>query len=198
MSYESRLKEHKNLFYIFIDFKKAYDSVNRGKLIEVLIKYKVNTKIIDMVIQMYENNETTINLGRMKEKIEVTYGIRQGCSISTLLFKMITFCIIEELLKKTKYRIRNYEGNSLWLADDATLIANSKKEVKKIIEALEEAGGEYGLNLNKQKTKIIQIRGNRKIKKIGEFEIEEVKYLGIKIGGKGEEETYSLLKINHG
>ena len=69
MAYESRLKEHKNLFYIFIDYKKAYDTVNRGKLIEVLIKYKVNTKIIDMVIQMYENYETTINLGRMKEKI---------------------------------------------------------------------------------------------------------------------------------
>ena len=34
---------------------------------------------------------------------------------------------------KTKgkfYRIGNYEGNSLWLADDATLVASSKKDVE--------------------------------------------------------------------
>jgi len=31
----------------------------------------------------------------MKKKIEVTGGIRQGCGISTLLFKIVTFKIID-------------------------------------------------------------------------------------------------------
>ena len=142
MTFESSLREHKKLFFTFIDFKKAYDSVNRGKLIEVLIKYRVNPKIIDLIVQMYEKDETTVNLDKMKEMIEVTCGIRQGCSISTLLFKMVTFCIIEELLKNGKlYGIREYKGNSLWLADDATLIANSKENVEEIIKALILAGG---------------------------------------------------------
>ena len=69
--------------------------MNRKKLIEVLIKYKINLLIIDMIIQMYEGDITTIQLGKMKCKIEVTSGIRQGCAISTLLFKMITFTLIE-------------------------------------------------------------------------------------------------------
>ena len=159
--------------------------MNRGKLIEVLIKYKVNPKIIDLIVQMYEKDETTIYLGKMKETIEVTCGIRQGCSISTLLFKMVTYCIIEELLKNGKqYRIKEYRGNSLWLADDTTLIANSKENVEEIIEALVIAGGTHGLDLNKLKTKIIQVRGKKELKKIDEYEIE-VQYLGIKIGGKG-------------
>ena len=98
----------------------------------------------------------------MKDTIDVTCGIRQGCSISTLLFKMVTFCIIEELLKNGKlYGIREYEGNSLWLADDATLIANSKENVEEIIKALIIAGGTYSLNLNKLKTKIILVRGKK-------------------------------------
>ena len=131
---------------------------------------------------MYEKDETTINLGKMKETIEVTCGIRQGCSISTLLFKMVTFCIIEELWKKEKYSVREYKGNSLWLADNATLIANSKKRVKEIIQALIIIGGKYGLNLNKPKTKIIQIKGKKKLSKFDKYDIEEeVKYLGIKI-----------------
>ena len=79
-------------------------------MIEVLIEYKVNPKIIDMVVQMYEKDETVINLGKMKEKIEVTCGIRQGCSISTLLFKMVTFCIIEELWEKENTELVNSEG----------------------------------------------------------------------------------------
>ena len=50
MTYES--SRNKSLFFAFIDFKKAYDSIHRGKLIEVLIKYKVNPKVIDIIVQM--------------------------------------------------------------------------------------------------------------------------------------------------
>ena len=104
-------------------------TINRGKLIEVLIKYKINPQIIDMIIQMYEGDSTTIQLGRMKKTIEVTSGIRQGCSISTLLFKMVTFTMIEEINNRAvKYKKGKYVGNSLWLADDATIIASNVKE----------------------------------------------------------------------
>ena len=66
-------------------------------MIEVMAKYDVNIKVIEMVVQMYAADKTTIKLGTKQEKIDVTCGIRQGCSISTLLFKMVTFNIIEEL-----------------------------------------------------------------------------------------------------
>ena len=113
-NYTGNTRKKTNLYYAFIDFKKAYDSINRGKLIEVLIKYKINPLIIDMIIQMYEGDSTTIQLGRMKKTIEVTSGIRQGCSISTLLFKMVTFTMIEEINNKAvKYKKGKYEGNSL-------------------------------------------------------------------------------------
>ena len=114
MTFESNNNKKKSLFYAFIDFKKAYDSIHRGKLIEVLIKFKVNPQIINLIVQMYENDKTTINLGKLKETIEVTCGIRQGCSISTLLFKLVTFTIIEELNSKADpYEIGKYKGN-LW------------------------------------------------------------------------------------
>ena len=71
--------------------------MDRRKLIEVLAKYEVHTQVIEMIVQMYSGDKTTIKLGKMQETIEVTGGIRQGCSISTLLFKMVTFCIIEDL-----------------------------------------------------------------------------------------------------
>ena len=122
----------KPLFYAFIDFKKAYDSINRERLIEVLIKYKINPHIINMIVQMYEGDKTTISLGKMKRTIEVTSGIRQGCSISTLLFIMITFSIIEQLEEKgIMYEIDKFKSNSLWLANDTTLFANSITNMEK-------------------------------------------------------------------
>ena len=61
--------------------------------------------MIDLIEQIYTGEKTTINLGKMKETIELTCGIRQGCSISTLLYKIVTFCIIVVLIniEETRY-----------------------------------------------------------------------------------------------
>merc|ERR1712033_49773 len=189
MTYNKRGKRGKPLYLAFIDFKKAYDSIDRKKLIEVLIDYKINPKIIDLIVQMYKNDHTIVKLGNMEEKIEVTGGIRQGCSISTLLFKLITFKIIDDLRKMEKCKVGVFEDNSLWYADDATLIAKSMQVLHQLLKCLEKSGRKYGLEINKEKTKIIKIRGKEDNYKIDEYElVQEAEYLGITvIGGKGRE-----------
>ena len=70
------------------------------------------------------------------------------------------------------YRVGKYEGNSLWLEDNATLVSSSKEDVEDNIRALVESGSKYGLNLNKMKTKILHVRGTKDIKKIGDYVVE--------------------------
>ena len=90
---------------------------------------------------MYEGDSTIIQLGKMKEKVEVTGGIRQGCCISTLLFKMVTFTMIDDLRNLAEqYKIGKFMDNSLWLADDATLIADSIPNLEKLLEVLKKTG----------------------------------------------------------
>merc|ERR1711909_152145 len=187
MTFERKHRKEKSLYFAFIDFKKAYDSINRKRLIEVMIKFGINPQIINMIVQMYEGDKTTVSLGKMEETVDVTGGIRQGCSISTLLFKMVTFTMIEKLREKADlYKIRKYEDNSLWLADDATIIAKDEDTLKKTLDTLEEAGGESGLILSEEKTKILRIKGPGTSKKIGRFKVEEeAKYLGVMVGGRG-------------
>merc|ERR1711895_57430 len=189
MTFEKRGKYGKSLYFAFIDFKKAYDSIDRKKLIEVLIGYKINPKIIDLIVQMYKDDHTIVKLGNMEEKVEVTGGIRQGCSISTLLFKLITFKVIGDLRKMEKYKVGVYNDNSLWLADDATLIAKNLQILDQLLKCLEKSGKEYGLEINKEKTKILKIRGKEDNHKIEEYEmVKEATYLGITVtGGKGRE-----------
>ena len=153
----------------------------------MLIKFKINPQIINLIVQMYEGDRTTIQLGRMRETIEVTGGIRQGCSISTLLFKMVTFTMIEDLRKQAeRYNVRKYNDNSLWLADDATIIAKDEKTLLETLKVLEKTGKENGLELSEKKTKILKIRGPGEGEKIGRFRVEkEARYLGIQVGGRG-------------
>merc|ERR1712033_141087 len=188
MTFQNRGKYGKNLYFAFIDFKKAYDSIDRKKLIEVLIDYKINPKIIELIVQMYKHDHTIINLGNMQQKIEVTGGIRQGCCISTLLFKMVTFKIIDKLRNEKLFKMRKFNENSIWLADDATLIADSLKTLKELLECLSRAGGEYGLQINKDKTNIMRIRGQIDDRLLKEYEmVEEATYLGITIGVKNSD-----------
>ena len=144
-TFESQKAEHKYLYLAMIDFSKAYDSVDRRKMIETMREYRINIRIIEMIVQLYSKDSTTIKLGGLEEKVRVTSGIRQGCCISTLLFKMITFKIIEELREKgVKYQVDKYNGNSVWLADDSTLIAGSKRDMQTNIRILKNKALEYG------------------------------------------------------
>ena len=102
---------------------------------------------------------------------------------------MVTFSIIEELENKGKmYEVDRYKGNSLWIADDATLIAGSIENMETNIDLVRKTAKEYGLEISKEKSKVIQIRGSEKPKTIGGFEVvRKVKYLGVLLGGFGRD-----------
>merc|ERR1712033_11940 len=149
------------------------------------------------IVQMYKDDYTILKLGNMEEKMEITGGIRQGCCISTLLFKLVTFKVIEKLREETKYKIGTYEDNSLWLADDAPLIAESLPILEQLLNCLNIAGREYGLEINKEKTKILKIRGEEGDYRIKDYEmVEEATYLGITIGGENGRKIFQIENKN--
>ena len=45
------------------------------------------------------------------------------------------------------------------MADDTTIIANSKENLERNLKVLKEAAKKYGLEINTNKTKILRIRG---------------------------------------
>ena len=84
------LKQCNRQYYeIYYDLVKAYDTVNHMWLINVLEKYKISRKIINVIkdiihkwnIEVYYNNN---NIGQ----ITLRNGILQGDTMSPLLFIM--------------------------------------------------------------------------------------------------------------
>ena len=95
------------MYVIAIDFKKAFDSVNRIKLIEALIEFKIHPKIVDLIANLYSGDKTTLTLGKMSREVNVNSGIKQGCPLSTTIFKLVTYMIIKELDRNGK--------NMMWM-----------------------------------------------------------------------------------
>ena len=58
------------LIVIALDFKKAFDSIDWRRLIEIMIEYKINPYIIDLVAKIYSNETTTVCLGEMEKEME--------------------------------------------------------------------------------------------------------------------------------
>ncbi len=53
-------------------------------------KNKIHPDIINFIAGVYIGDRTKVEIGKEDVEIEVTSGIRQGCTASTTLFKLVT------------------------------------------------------------------------------------------------------------
>ena len=117
---ENACKKKKTLYIFSIDYSKAFDSIERGKMINILKTYKIHEKIINILSDIYQNDKTEIQLnGKTYTEMNVTSGIRQGCNGSALLFILVTYQIIKHIKNlKLGYREGNIEIPALFYVDD--------------------------------------------------------------------------------
>lgn len=101
--------------------------------------YIVNENIIESVFHRYNDDKITIDLGKDRNSIEmeVTSEIKEGCTCSTTLFKLITYKIIEELDKKGRgFRDLKFNIAVLFFADDGIILSPSVEHTKHNIISL--------------------------------------------------------------
>ena len=183
---EETYRKKEQMVAIAIDFKKAYDSIKRETMVQILKELRIDSKIIDFIVRIYREDSTKIQLEKNKEiEIEVTSGIRQGCTASTVLFKLITYKIIEETRKTEGIQILGPKITCLFYADDGLILAKDKEKAERSIEIIREIGGKYGLQLNERKSQCILFNMKEKYEKISNIEVvEEIKYLGVIVQAK--------------
>ena len=143
------------------------------------MKSSVNPKIIEMFTTLYKKDHTTIKLEEII--MEVTNGIRQCCTASKVLFKLITFEIIKRLQELDKgYKDDTFKIPCLFFADDGMLLTNNELEPKEIMEETIKISTKYGLEINKEKSQIIIYNLKNKPDKIKDIQVtDKMKYLGI-------------------
>ena len=78
-------KTKRQLYIAFIDYQKAYDKVNREKLVELLIQASCGTKFLKALWGSLQNSMGKIG----EESFNATAGVRQGGSLSCPLFTFL-------------------------------------------------------------------------------------------------------------
>lgn len=120
--------------------------------------------------------------------IEVSSGIRQGCTASPLFFKLITYKIIEKLKVSARgVRLGGEKITSMFFADDGVLLARGMEETRRTVRILREEAGKYGLEMNMEKSKCMMFNmgDGEDVQRVEGMEVvSELKYLGIKVEGK--------------
>ena len=191
-------EKKKKGFAITTDFHKAYDSI----LHEAIIK-RVNKlyggEWASLINNIIVEGESQVIWGGIiyPSKIEINRGVRQGDSLSPLLFNIVMGKLLTKMDKiKTN---GNYWEKVKYIAfaDDLVCFCKSIDEVKERLNTIIKVSASVGLSLNVNKSYIFKLGKNNRIKKVENIKcVSKIRFLGISIDNKGKINwNHSIIKM---
>ena len=148
----------KNIYFCFIDYAKAFDSVDHDKLWKTLREMGIPDHLT-CLRNLCAGQKATVRTGHgTTDCFQIGKGVRQGYILSPCLFNLdaeytMRNTGLEEAQAGIKLAGRNI--NNLRYSDDTTLMAESEEELKSLLVKGKEQSVNVGLKLKIQKTKII-------------------------------------------
>ena len=133
--------------------------MDHNKLWKILQEVGIADHLTCLLKTLYAGQEATIRIGNgTTDWFQRGNGLPQGCILSPCLFNFYAEYImrntgLDEAQAEIKIAGRNI--NNLRYADDTTLMAESKEELKNLLMKVKEESEIVGLKLNIQKTKIM-------------------------------------------
>ena len=90
------------LYLCFIDLTKAYDSVDQTLLWDVLARFGVPSRMLAVIRQSHDGMQARVRLddGECSDEFDVEQGLRQGCVLAPLLFKMFFTAVLRVAEKR--------------------------------------------------------------------------------------------------
>lgn len=187
---QSAITNGKHLYTAFIDFKAAFDFVDRKKLFKMMRTLNIPEYLIKAIEEIYRHTPYTIG----NTTFYTEMGLKQGCPLSPTLF-----AIYVSDLDRT---LKNWQSGgvvigctkifSLAYADDMALLADRPSEMKEMLGTLYRYTKRKGLIINAEKCKIIKFSpkgvSSTHEWKCGPHKLEEVNsfpYLGFTFQATG-------------
>ena len=130
---EQSVEWQSSLYINFIDFEKAFDSVNREGMRQLMRHYGIQSKIVTIIETLYENFTVQIvHETSFTDPFHVKTGVKQGCLLSPTLFLLVIDWITRQTFNKPRgiqwTMTRRLED--LDFADDLALLSHKMRENK--------------------------------------------------------------------
>jgi len=109
---------------LFIDFQKTYDSTHREMLWKCMEEFKIPKKVINMCKTCVQKMISAVRIeGTQSSFFEKTTGLKQGDSLSPILFNLVLQKVIQSIkMVPSGIKIGKEQENVLTYADDIVLI----------------------------------------------------------------------------
>ena len=146
---------------LFVDFTKAFDSIHRGKMEQILLAYGLPKETVAAITILYRNTKVKVRSpdGDI-EYFDIVAGVLQGDTLAPYLFIICLDYVLRTSIDKirengfelTKKRSRGHPAKTITdYADDIVILANTPNQAETLQHSLERAAAGIGLHVNAHK-----------------------------------------------
>ena len=149
---------------LFVDFTKAFDSIHRGKMEQILQAYGLSKETVAAITILYRNTKVKVrSQDGDTEYFDIIAGVLQGDTLASYFFIICLDYVLRTSIDKikengfelTKKRSRRYPAKTIIdadYADDIAILANTPNQAETLLHSLERAAAGIGLHFNAHKT----------------------------------------------
>ena len=145
------------LCFAFVDYEKAFDSIEFESLFEGLKNQGVDKAYLNILRNLYSEAISVLQLHKDSEKFKLGRGARQGYNISPKLFtSFLQYAIISNINWENKgIRIDRKYLSHLIFADDIVFIVNSTSRLQEMLQDIHDISKPVGLKMHLGKAKVM-------------------------------------------
>ena len=161
---QKKICNHRKLYVAFIDFRKAFDSVARTKLCNILRKRGVKGKTYQAIVCMYNVVKAKVRSGSdLTDSFMCPRALKQGDICSPILFSMFIDELANEIMERGRHGIQlTPDLVQIFLfmfADDVILASCTVCGLQNQLNILWKTAERLGLAVNLDKSNIIRNDG---------------------------------------
>ena len=152
-----KYKEYNKEYYLgFVDFNKAFDTIDHSSIWKALESQGVQAKYIRILEKIYLGSRAKVKLERTGEEFPIERGVRQGDPISPKLFSAVLEMVFRNLRwDEIGLNINGVKLNHLRFADDIILFSETPDSLEHMLQQLSDESAKVGLAINTSKTNVM-------------------------------------------
>ena len=187
---------HGKLYCCFVDFKKAFDTVPRGLLWQVLETVGICGPILDRIKSLYSHDSAAVRTQEgISDIFECLMAVKQGCSLSATLFGLFVDGLEQHLMDTLGHDAPSLSGVLILLLLYVDDLTTTSAGLQRLLNALQLFCEQRQLSVNLAKTKVVTFGSRAKCQAftfngIKVERVQSYKYLGF--------EFHATKNLSHG